>query len=166
MLLTTPPILKQVTENERFILKTDALRAVLVQGEKDEEHPIEYASRLLKPAERIYSTTEREALAVVWAVENYRGYIEGAEVHALTDHQPLKWLFALKTPTGRLARWALQLQSYNLKFEYLPGRHNIIADTQSRPPYNNELHEDVCEYFSFIIDFPHKGAAELIMYEI
>ena len=95
MLLTTPPILKQVTENERFILKKDAscytLGAVLVQEEKDEEHPIEYASRLLKPAERNYSTTEREALAVAWAVEKYRGYIEGAEVHVLTDHQPLKW---------------------------------------------------------------------------
>ena len=74
----------------------------------------------------------------------------------------MKWLFALKTPSGRLARWALQLQSYNLKFEYLPGRLNIynIADTLSRPPCNNELHQDVCEYFSFSIDFPYERAAE------
>ena len=164
LLLVSPPILKQVDENQSFILKTDAsnyaLGAVLIQGEKEQEHPIEYASRLLKPAERNYSTTEREALAVVWAVHKYRGYIEGAQVTILTDHQPLKWLFSIKTPTGRLARWALQLQSYNLKIEYVPGRQNIVADTLSRPPCELETHKDVCECFAFSIDLPHEGTAD------
>ena len=85
-----------------------------MQGEGNNERPIEYASRLMLPAERNYSTTEREALAVVWAIQKFRGYIEGAEVTVLIDHQPLRWLLNLKSPTGRLARWALLLQSYNL----------------------------------------------------
>lgn len=165
-MLTSPPILQQVNEDLPFILKTDAsnygLGAVLLQGEKDSERTIEYASRLLLPAERNYSTTEREALAVVWAVQKFRGYIEGSEVLVLTDHQPLKWLFSLKSPTGRLARWALQLQMFNIQFGYTPGRQNAVADTLSRPPCYNEKHNDIkCECLSVHIDFPRKGAEEV-----
>ncbi|GFV01045.1 hypothetical protein TNCV_1009661 [Trichonephila clavipes] len=61
--LTTPPVLKQADGTKPYIIRTDAsnyaLGAVLLQGEGSDEHPIEYASRLLTPAERNYSTTER-----------------------------------------------------------------------------------------------------------
>ncbi|GFY06292.1 retrovirus-related Pol polyprotein from transposon 17.6 [Trichonephila clavipes] len=67
--LTTPPVLKQADGTQPYIIRTDAsnyaLGAVLLQGKGSDEHPIEYASRLLTPAERNYSTTEREALVVV-----------------------------------------------------------------------------------------------------
>ena len=163
--LVTPPILQQVDETKSFCLKTDAsnytLGAVLLQGEKYNENPIEYGSRLLLAAEKNYSTTEREALAVVWAVKKFRGYIEGSEISVLTDHQPLKWLFSLKSPTGRLARWALELQPYNIQFGYMPGRQNIVADTLSRPPCPIENHIDVCECFAVYIDFPRQGAGEI-----
>ncbi|GBM56030.1 Retrovirus-related Pol polyprotein from transposon 17.6 [Araneus ventricosus] len=90
-----------------------------------EEHPIEYASRLLNPGERNYSTTEREALAVVWALNKFRGYVEGSKITVASDHQPLKWLMKLKSLSGRLARWALQLQSFDLNLEYIPGKSNV-----------------------------------------
>ncbi|GFY31462.1 hypothetical protein TNCV_4990211 [Trichonephila clavipes] len=58
----------QADGTKPYIIRTDAsnyaLGAVLLQGEGSDEHPIEYASRLLTPAERNYSTTEREALVV------------------------------------------------------------------------------------------------------
>ncbi|GFY21041.1 retrovirus-related Pol polyprotein from transposon 297 [Trichonephila clavipes] len=84
---------------EKLHASNYALGAVLLQGEGTDEHPIEYASRLLTPAERNYSTTEREALAVVWALKKFRGYIEGTEITVASDHQPLKWLLNLKSPT-------------------------------------------------------------------
>ncbi|GFW12575.1 retrovirus-related Pol polyprotein from transposon 17.6 [Trichonephila clavipes] len=60
--LVSPPILKQADFSKPFLIRTDAsnyaLRAVLLQGEDKEEHPVEFASRLLNPAERNYSTTE------------------------------------------------------------------------------------------------------------
>ncbi|GFT03324.1 retrovirus-related Pol polyprotein from transposon 17.6 [Trichonephila clavipes] len=91
--LITPPILRQVDPKKPFIIRTDAssyaLGAVLLQGESPtDEQPVEYASRLLSSAEKNYSTTEREALAVVWALNKFRGYIEGAEITVASDHQP------------------------------------------------------------------------------
>lgn len=98
----------QADETKPYIIKTDAsnyaIGAVLVQGKGEQEHPIEYASRLLNQAERNYTTTEREALAIVWAINKFRGYIEGTQTTVCTDHQALKWLMSLKSPTGRLAR--------------------------------------------------------------
>ena len=51
-------------------------------------HPIAYASRTLNSAERNYSTTKREALAVVWALRHFRFKILGYELVVLTDHNP------------------------------------------------------------------------------
>lgn len=95
--LTTTPVLKQADYEAPFTIKTDAsnyaIGPALVQGEGPNEHPIEYASRLLTSAELNYTVTEKEALAIVWAISRFKGYIEGNKfLTAITDHQPLKWL--------------------------------------------------------------------------
>ncbi|GBM00599.1 Retrovirus-related Pol polyprotein from transposon 17.6 [Araneus ventricosus] len=79
-----------------------ALGAVLTQGKGPEEHVIEYASRLLMPAERKYSTTKREALAVVWALEKLRETSSGKKWIFLVEDTSTKWveLFALKEATS------------------------------------------------------------------
>lgn len=162
--LSEPPILRQADETLPFIIRTDAsnyaLGAVLLQGQGSDERPVEYASRLLTSAERNYTTTEREALAVIWAVDKFRGYIDGAKVVIGTDHQPLRWLMGLKSPSGRLARWALRLQEYDLEVMYTPGKLNAIADTLSRPPCTGET-EKTCGVCTVSIDLPTDGAAKL-----
>jgi hypothetical protein len=162
-LLTTAPILKQADERLPFVVKTDAssyaIGAVLVQGEAAEEHPVEYASRLLTAAEQNYSTTEREALAVIWALNKFRGYIESSPVTVVTDHQALRWLLSLKSPSGRLARWALQLQPYALEIKYAPGRTNFVADMLSRPVVEDQ--KPSCGLCPVTIDFPTRGAGEI-----
>ncbi|CAH2236856.1 jg13466 [Pararge aegeria aegeria] len=163
-LLTSAPILRQADETKPYLIKTDAssyaIGAVLLQGEGEDERPVEYASRLLSPAERNYNTTEREALAVVWAVSKFRGYIESLPVTVVTDHQALRWLMNLKSPTGRLARWALQLQSYNLTIKYSPGKTNVVADTLSRPSCTKENEKD-CGICVVTIDMPKKDPAKI-----
>lgn len=162
--LTSSPILKQADESKPYIIKTDAsnyaLGAILVQGEGVEEHPVEYASRLLTAAERNYSTTEREALAVIWALEKFRGYIEGTKVTVVTDHQALKWIMTIKSPTGRLARWALKLQAYEMDIKYAPGRTNVVADALSRPPCTKETSDD-CGVCAITIDMPTRSPKEI-----
>lgn len=158
--LTSAPILRQADSTKPYMLRTDAsdyaLGSVLLQGEGNEERPIEYASRLLTPAERNYSTVEKEALAVVWSVTRFRSYLDSAEVTVSSDCQALQWLFALKTPTGRLARWALQLQGANLKMTYTPGRKNVVADTLSRP-FCKHASDVSCAVCTVTIELPSLG---------
>ncbi|GFT77331.1 retrovirus-related Pol polyprotein from transposon 17.6 [Trichonephila clavipes] len=98
MRLVTSPILKQADGSKLLTIRTDAsnyaLGAVLLQGSGPDEHVIEFASRLMIPAERNYSTTEREALAVVWALEKFRGCVENQQIFLASDRQPLKWLLS------------------------------------------------------------------------
>jgi hypothetical protein len=66
---------------------------------------ISYGSRLLNKAEKNYCVTDKELLAVRYFIENYRQYLLGRKLCVRTDHQALIWLFSMKEPKGRLARW-------------------------------------------------------------
>jgi hypothetical protein len=164
VLLASAPTLKQNDPKSPYVLKTDAsnyaLGAVLTQRSEDGEHPIEYASRTLNQSEINYSTTEKEALAVVWALDKFRGYVEGSPVTVISDHQPLKWLLSLKSPSGRLARWALRIQGYDLKIDYVPGRQNLVADTLSRPPCKH-AEDTACDVCTVTVDVPTRSPAEI-----
>jgi hypothetical protein len=137
--LTSAPILARPDFDKAFLLSTDAskkgLGAVLSQHDDEgRERVISYASRGLTPAEKNYSATELECLAVVWAVGKYKHYLHGSNFTLTTDHQALQWL--LKTSrlpeNGRLCRWITKLQSYTFTPQYRQGRKNQNADALSR----------------------------------
>ncbi|GFW64819.1 retrovirus-related Pol polyprotein from transposon 412 [Trichonephila clavipes] len=75
-----------------------------------DEQPLEYASRLLSSAEKLLDNRARSLGCSL----GLRGYIEGAEITVASDHQPLKWLMNLTSPTGRLARARDGHFKYNL----------------------------------------------------
>ncbi len=93
---------------------TMAWGAILTQRGK----VIEYASRTLTSAEKNYSATEKECLAVVWALDKFCMYLEG---NKFTDHKPLSYLMKLKEPKGKLARWRITLENYDFEIHHRAG---------------------------------------------
>lgn len=142
--LKTAPVLAPPDFEKPFTLQTDAsnegLGAVLTQERGGQEHVIAYASRSLNKSEINYTVTEKECLAVVWGIQKMRPYLEGYSFNVITDHQSLKWLTTLESPTGRVARWSLYLQQFDFKVLYRKGKLNKVADALSR---NNKIrHEE------------------------
>ena len=89
-------------------------------------------SRSLNAAERNYSTTERECLAVVWASLLLRPYVEGTRFTVRTDHKALKWMLHMDGAHRRLARWRLRLSEFNDVLQTRPGASHHAADIISR----------------------------------
>ena len=134
--LTTAPILSFPDYSKEFVVATDAsdvgIGGVLMQKGTLRHMPIAYASRILNNAERNYSVTEREALAVVWTLKKFRDIILGYRVKVLTDHAPVTSLFKNRNLHGKLARWFTTLQEFEPSIAHIPGKYNTIADALSR----------------------------------
>lgn len=136
--LTGPDIMAFPMPNEEFILDTDAsnysIGAVLSQIQNGQERVISYASRTMNKAETNYCVTDKELLAVKYFVEYFKQYLLGRKFRVRTDHQALVWLFKIKEPKGRIARWIEILSAYDFSIEYRPGHKHGNADALSRCP--------------------------------
>ncbi len=134
--LCSEPILQYPDFTKPFIVTTDAsgkaLGAILSQGEVPQDLPIAYASRTLNKSENNYSTTELECLAIIFAVKIFRPYLYGRKFIILSDHRALSWLFNLKDPLSKLARWRIFLEEYDYEIKYKPGVQNSNVDALSR----------------------------------
>jgi hypothetical protein len=134
--LTSAPllVLPDWRKTAPFDLICDAslqgLGGVLMQ----DGHVIAYESRKLRDAEKSYSPTELEMLAVVYCVQKWRCYIEGRDINVYTDHKPNTYFDTSGMQTRRAARWLDELQGYRLNWNYKPGPQNTVADALSRHP--------------------------------
>ncbi|KAG0974626.1 hypothetical protein G6F29_012091 [Rhizopus arrhizus] len=95
--------------------------------------PIAFASRTLNSAETNYTTTEKECLAIVWALKQFHPYLYGSKFTIYTDHAALKSILSTRLPRGRLARWIMALQEYQpYDIVHKKGSLNTDADALSR----------------------------------
>nr|GFB02285.1 reverse transcriptase [Tanacetum cinerariifolium] len=127
-----------------------AVGAVLGQRIDKYFRPIHYASKTMTEAESNYTTTEKEMLAVVYAFEKFRSYLNMNKSIVYTDHSALKYLFAKKDAKVRLLRWILLLQEFDFKVVDTKGAKNYAADHLSRleNPYENVFEpKEINEFF-------------------
>ncbi len=130
------PLLHSPDFSLPLLLQTDAsdrgLGAVLTQEIGGEERPVLYISRKLSKRETMYSTIEKECLAIRWAVLTLRYYLLGREFTLCSDHAPLQWLHRMKDTNARITRWYLALQPFKFKVIHRPGTQMTVADFLSR----------------------------------
>ena len=110
------------TDDGLFILDTDAsdetIGAVLSQVQLGREKVIAFGSRSLGKSERNYCATDRELLALKYFVQYYKHYLLGRKFVVRSDHESLKWLYSLKEPKHRIARWIEVLSEFDFELEY------------------------------------------------
>ncbi|RVW27322.1 Retrovirus-related Pol polyprotein from transposon 17.6 [Vitis vinifera] len=109
-----------------------AIGAVLGQREDGKPYVIYYASKTLNEAQRNYTTTEKELLVVVFALDKFRAYLVGSFIIVFTDHSALKYLLTKQDAKARLIRWILLLQEFDLQIRDKKGVENVVADHLSR----------------------------------
>jgi hypothetical protein len=131
--------------SEVFEIYTDAsseqLGAVITQKNR----PIAFFSRKLSVAQRKYSVTEIELLAIVKTLKEFKGMLWGQPIKVFTDHKNLM-RDALGLTSDRVYRWRLLLKEYGPKIVYIKGIHNTIADAISRLEYDTSVNRTAESY--------------------
>ena len=125
---------------ERFRIETDASNyaygAVLSQkSTKDHrQHLVAFFSKSMTPAERNYGISDKEALAIIKALQHWRHWLEGTKVpiEILMDHQNLQYFTKPRVLNRRQLQWMDLLNHYNYVIQYRPGNKNGAADALSR----------------------------------
>ena len=130
--LISAPIIQTPDWSLPFEIMCDAshyvVGAVLGQTKNRKHHAISCSSKTLSGPQLSYATTEKELLAIIFAIDKFRSYLVGAKVIVYTDHVALKYLLTKKDAKPQLIRWILLLKK---------GIENSIADHLSRMQFEN-----------------------------
>jgi len=97
-------------------------------------HPIAFYSRSMNPAKWNYGISDKEALAIVKALQHWQHLLEGTEIpiEIITDHKNLEYFSRPRILNRQQLRWQDLLTHYNYTITYQPGHRNSAADTLSR----------------------------------
>jgi len=145
--MCSKPVLTQPQYDKPFVVHTDAsaygVGTILLQEgdinpqkpSKPRLHPIAYYSATFTPTERNYDIYERELLAVLKALQNWRPHLAWTPqpFTLITDHANLTFWKHPRKVNRRVARWFAELQDYWFEIKHIPGKTHTAADFLSRP---------------------------------
>lgn len=150
-ILTSAPVLTFADHSKTFFISVDAsfyaVGAYISNEKPPNDRPIEYFSKTLNKAQINYSTTHKELLAIVLAIEHFRQYIWGRHFVIYTDHAALTYLFNQHKPGSRLLRWKILLSEFDFDIIHRSGKGNVVSDCLSR--MDHEPNAEV-NYFHFV----------------
>ena len=148
-LVMSTPILVFPREDKPFLLEADAsdfaTGAVLSQeGSDGKLHPVGYMSRSLSAVERNYEIHDKEMLAIMRGLEEWRHFLEGAKCkfEIITDHKNLEYFRSAQKLNRRQARWSLYLSRFDFTLTHKPGKTMLKVDSLSRRADHGRGHLD------------------------
>ena len=145
--LASLPVLRLFDHSQPVVVSVDAspigIGAVLLQSGQ----PVAYSSTSLAETQKRYFQIEKELLAIQFGLLRFKQYVYGQTVVVETDHKPLVGLLEkpIASCSPRIQRMRLQLQQFDFKLVYKPGKDLFIADTLSRAPSPNLFNDDVTQ---------------------
>ena len=141
--LCDQPILKYADTKKGYTLYTDASKyrwaGMLTQTHNTEiegktvatDHPIAYVSGLFRGSQLNWAALMKEAYAIYMSVKKLSFYLTDATVLLKSDHLPLRKFLQKNTLNNKVNNWAMELEAFNIKFQHVSGKANILADTLS-----------------------------------
>ena len=139
------PVLRYPDVNKPYFLFTDASNyawaGVLTQAEEScsasgrvttKYMPISFVSGLFRGSQRNWAALTKEAYAIYQSVRKLAMYLTLAKTTIRSDHLPLKNFLQKNTLNNKVNRWAVELEEFQLEFDFIEGRRNVLADTLSR----------------------------------
>ena len=141
--LCAQPILKYADTNKGYTLYTDASKygwaGVLTQAHTSmvegntvtTDHPVAYVSGLFRGSQLNWAALTKEAYAIYKSVKKLAFYLTDADILLKSDHLPLKKFLQKNTLNNKVNNWAMELEAFNIRFEHVSGKANILADMLS-----------------------------------
>ena len=137
------PVLKYADTSKPYTLYTDASKfgwaVVLIQSHTTvidgksttTDHPVTFVSGLFRGSQLNWAALTKEAFAIYMSVKKLLFYLTDAQILLRSDNKPLEKFLLKNTLNTKVNNWAMELEAFNIQFDYIKGSNNILADTLS-----------------------------------
>ena len=137
------PVLKYADTSKPYTLYTDASKygwagvltqphVMTVDGKSTTtDHPVAFVSGLFRGSQLNWAALMKEALAIYMSIKKLSFYLTDAQILLRSDHKPLEKFLLKNTLNSKVNNWAMELEAFNIQFDYIKGSNNILADTLS-----------------------------------
>ena len=172
--LVSAPILRYYDPLKKTRLETDSsdgvVAAVFTQQDPDTRlwHPVAYFSKTMAAAECNYAIHDKEMLAIIRALQEWRPELEGLQTmfEVLTDHRALEYFMSTKDLSSRQVNWAEMLSRFNFIIRYRPGKQNPLADALSRQDQDVKAQNSLKKAYRSMVLLPRNRIDNKIQQEL
>ena len=137
------PVLKYADTSKPYTLYTDASKygwagvltqphTMTIDGKSTTtDHPVAFVSGLFRGSQLNWAALTKEAFAIYMSVKKLSFYLTDAQILLRSDHKLLEKFLLKNTLNSKVNNWAMELEAFNIQFDYIKGSSNILADTLS-----------------------------------
>ena len=142
--LCCEPILKYADTSKPYTLYTDASKyswagvltqkhTTVIDGKSHTtDHPVAFVSGLFRGSQLNWAALTKEAFAIYMSVKKLSFDLMDAQILLRSDHKPLEKFLCKNTLNSKVNNWAMELEAFNIEFNYIKGSNNVLVDTMSR----------------------------------